>query len=193
MQKRTLAILAVLALAGSAALLPAQEGARGGASTRASSAGALFNFRNLQLDLGPYNDGVLSGGGLKYWIKDTMALRGLMSLYYNSYTPAGGTDAETTSVLSLGAGLEFHPANAAMSPYFGLFAGGKMTTISDVTLYGFYGGGMVGVEYRFVKTLSVFAEYQVRIGLDSSGFTLSVANSTAASDGAVFGICVYFR
>ena len=156
---------------------------------RSGDVGFLFNFQNLLTNILVYNDGFQSGFGAKYWLNDKLALRGLLGFYFNSYTASGETTADTSSVFSLGAGMEFHPRKDVISPYLGGFLGTKLEKWVDVTSAGFYGGAMAGVEYLIAKGVSLFGEYQLSITFDSNGTTVSLADS---SDGAIFGICIYF-
>lgn len=173
-------------------LLPAEVGTKASSIGRAGDWGFLFNFKNLLVDILPYDDGFQSGLGIKYWVKESIALRGLFGLYFNSYKAAGDTTADTHTTLALGAGAEFHPRSAKVSPYFGPFAGWKMEKVLDVTENGFYLGVMGGVEFRVIDCLSLFGEYQLRYSSDSTGSTVTVADIDTPANGAIFGLSIYF-
>jgi hypothetical protein len=189
-RKSFIAVIIVLSL--SIAVLPAQGKAQPQPIGRSGELGLLFNCQNLLADILPYNDGFQSGIGVKYWPMENLALRGLLGLYYNSYTAPEDTIADTTTYLSLGAGAEYHPRSAKMSPYFGAFAGMKMNIISDVTATGYYAGVMAGAEYRIGNNLALFGEYQIRFSYDSKGTTVSIGNIEDTTNGAVIGIGLYF-
>jgi hypothetical protein len=192
MAKKMPLFIMIVLFSAFAVLLPAQEKAKAAPLGRAGEVGLLFNFHSLLADILPYNDGFQSGVGAKFWLKKNIAIRGLLGLYFNSYTPAGDTVADTTTYLSLGTGLEYHPRSATISPYVGGLAGMKMNIVSEVTAMGFYAGGMAGVECRLWDWLSLFGEYQLRFSYDSKGSTLSLGDIVDPSDGAIIGLCVYF-
>lgn len=190
-RSKLLLIIVVLAITPTF-MLPAQEKNNASSIGRAGNVGILFGFRNLLGDILPYSDGVQSGIGAKYWVNDRLAARALLGLYFNSYTPSGDTVADTTTYISLSAGLEYHPKSAKLGPYLGGFAGMKMDKVSDVTAMGFYAGAMAGVEYRVLDCLSLFAEYQLRLSYDSKGLTVSLGDIVDSTNGAIIGLCVYF-
>lgn len=162
-------------------------------SGRTGDFGLIFNFQNLLVDLLPYDDGYQNGAGLKYWLSETLALRGLLGLNFNSYTPPGGT-ASTTTLFSLGAAAEFHARKTGkVSPYAGGFFGTRMEFLPATDpAADFYLGAMAGAEYRVLDFLSFFGEYQLRMTFDAAGTTISLADIANPRAGAVFGIILYF-
>ncbi len=156
-----ISILAVSTTAESQTLTVAKKGDRA----------VLFNFVGLStINLNGYQGGI----GGKYFISNSLALRGLLLFGMDNKT-TNGTPNLTDDYLSygVGGGLEYHLALASsISPYVGgafSFQNSVETTNPGAnrttsTVWGV--GAIGGVEYFFNQNLSLSAEYQ--FGLTST-------------------------
>jgi opacity protein-like surface antigen len=151
------------------------------AADAAQSLGFIFEMRNLLLSIDSYDDGFQAGAGLKWWMMNTLALRGLLNFDLNIF------EGNTTAEIGLGCGAELHPVKAKVSPYFGGFVGTRL--VMDVeNAVDFYFGGMAGVEMRVWENVGAFAEYDLLMRFDADGFTMGIG----AGGGAQIGLIIYF-
>jgi hypothetical protein len=177
---RKVTILAVIALA--FVLAPAAFAADAGSG---SSLGIVFNLNSVLLSIGDYSDGVQAGGGIKWWIKDDLALRALLG--FNITSDLTQQPPATTSRLGLSAGAEWHPrARAKVSPYLGGFAG--IQAMMPANTIDFYIGGMGGVELTVWENVGVFGEYDLLAAWTAAGFTIGIG----AGSSAKLGLAIYF-
>ncbi len=145
------------------------------------SFGFLFEMKNLLLSIDSYDDGFQAGAGLKWWMMDTVALRGLLNFEMNIF------EGNTTAEIGLSCGAELHPVKAKVSPYFGGFAGTRLVMDAENAV-DFYFGGMAGVEMRVWENVGAFAEYDLLMRFDAEGFTMGIG----AGGGAQIGLIIYF-
>lgn len=155
--------------------------------------GLLVKFQNVSSGLLAFEDGVQQGVGVKYWLKDDLALRGLLGLYLNAYKPEGADETELSTTVSLGAGLERHRPAGKASPYAGGFAGVELEGVSGTAAFGCYAGAMAGIEYRILSLSTFFVEYQLLCRYDLKGLTVTIGNIEDPLGALVCGLCFYFR
>ncbi len=164
----------------------------GGAKNSAKEppkAGFIFAFQNLLDAIMPFNDGYQNGAGMKLWFGKNLAARALLGFNFNA--PQGGVD--TTTLISLGAGAEYHLKPGKASPYLGGLIGTRMDLSSgQQAALDFYLGGMAGAEIQILDNLAIYGEYQLKLVLDSMGTTISLADIANPAKGAVFGFILYF-
>jgi hypothetical protein len=172
----------VLALALVAALSPlaAQPAAK---ASHYSDFGLIFDLQSLLLSTDSFEDGYQAGAGLKWWMRDKLALRGLFTFEFNSL------EAVNETMAGLSAGLEWHPAPKKISPYLGGFLGMRMTAVTaEDPAFDLYMGGMGGVEMAIWQNINVYGEYELVASLDADGFTVGMGGPGAVH----LGLIVYF-
>lgn len=166
----------------------------------------LFNFTGLStLNLGAYDGGI----GGKYFIRDGVAVRGMLLFGVDNTTTkgaAGMTDAKDNKfALGLEGGLEYHlPLSSRVSPYAGggiyfmtsaetrtltvPIGAAAISTKNTSTTFGL--GGIAGVEYFFNSNISLAAEYQLGLALSNTSNPgtreLSIGFQTAGLTFAVY-------
>jgi hypothetical protein len=141
----------------------------------------LFNFKNIESIASPYDDGLQTGAGMKYWFSDTLNMRALMSVLVEPYAWLDTT--EVTVGLSVGA--EFHPRPMKVSPYFGGIFGCKLYYDGTEILPAYYLGGISGVEVKIAQYFSIYAEYQAMFVFDANGLGFRLG------DTAILGFAIY--
>jgi hypothetical protein len=174
--KKAIFILALLA-----ALFPLT--AQAASPLHYSNFGLVFDLQSLLLSTDSFNDGYQAGAGLKWWMRDKLALRSLLTFEFNSL------EAVNTTMAGLSAGLEWHPAPKRISPYLGGFLGLRMTAATaEETAFDFYLGGMGGVEMAIWQNINVYGEYELVASIDADGFTVGMGGPGAVH----LGMIVYF-
>jgi hypothetical protein len=141
----------------------------------------LFNFKDLESLASPYDDGLQTGAGMKYWISDTLNVRALLSVLVEPYAWLDTTEA--TVGLSIGA--EFHPRPMKVSPYFGGLTGCKLYYDGTEILPAYYLGGISGVEVKIARYFSLYAEYQAMFMYDANGLSFRLG------DNVILGFAIY--
>jgi len=143
--------------------------------------GIIFNVPNILMDVESSNDGMMAGLGLKYWLKDKTALRGLLE--FTLLNPGAGT---TTTTFGLSGAFEYHFVKGKVSPYTGFLAGIEIQSVTGnpVTL-GLILGGMLGAEVRVLDYLGLFAEYNLRMQYSDPAFNLILVMGNNASIGVI--------
>jgi hypothetical protein len=139
--------------------------------------GIVFGFASVLTPTG-FTDAYQAGIGVKAWLDDQNAVRGVFRL---AFVPDQGAGSQTD--LGLGAAWERHLGSGPVTPYMGAFAGTSIDIQngSDVDLYL---GGVFGGEMPVMDNLNIFGEYDLRFLIDDIGFWIdNVAN---------FGFILYF-
>lgn len=139
--------------------------------------GIVFGFSSVLTPTG-LTDAFQAGVGVKGWLNDQNALRGVLRL---AFAPDQGAGSQTD--IGIGAAWERHLGAGPVTPYVGAFAGTSVVVQggSDVDLYF---GGVFGGEMPVMDNLHIFGEYDLRFLVDDIGFWLdNVAN---------FGFILYF-
>jgi opacity protein-like surface antigen len=191
--KKTVILIAILVLAGSAAF-----GQDVVPSVNAGSMGVLFEFSGLaNLGAGAYQGGI----GGKLYLSDRMAVRVAAQFQYASVNdkahpvaPQRGIDgSESGTTFGLLAAIEYHLGKGRARPYIGAGALFSTTstdykpmvtganpiqsetknaqqtiggvTFTPATTFGV--AGLIGVEFFLYKELSLSAEYQIMYGMMS--------------------------
>ncbi len=173
-------------------------------SGRRMTPGFIFNASNLLLDLSAYQGGV--GGKLDF---GDYALRGLFSFALRN-SQADTTDNDID--LTLGLAAEFPFFQGRVSPYWGGFIDGTVTSektesaAGDVTSTLMLSGSvgpLLGAELAIFDFLSVFAEYQLAFGIsrttteneatDISDETTNYNLATELGNAGSLGIVIYLK
>jgi len=148
--------------------------------------GLMFGLADI-LSVDAYADGYQAGAGIKLSLKPDFALRGLLSIDHNSQ------DSTSRTALGLGAAGEWHFAEGTVSPYAGGLVGSRfLWETGQDSAVDFYFGGLFGVEARIVKSLALFAEYDLVASFDGAGFSIRLGPRDSSLGGAQVGFIVYF-
>jgi hypothetical protein len=156
--------------------------AQGKGGAKGQKLGLVFNVTNLLMDVGTASDGLIGGLGLKYWLGDKAALRGILEFSY-----AADSAADTSSTLfGLSAAFEYHFVRAKVSPYVGGLAGLEVATATGTPSdFGFYVGPILGAEVSLLDYLGLFAEYILLLRMNEPNFFLDLTIGNAASIGLI--------
>jgi hypothetical protein len=166
-RKASICIVLVLALS----LLVASGAGAQGKGGQAGNLGLIFNVSDLLMAISPSSDGVSAGVGLKYWLAQKSALRGILEFTYAS------NSATNTSSLNLGlsAAYEYHFVRARVSPYAGGLAGFHVSTATGAPNdFAFYLAGILGAEVTLIDSVALFAEYNLRMLFNDPNFNLGL-------------------
>ncbi len=181
-RKASICIVLVFALA---CLVALGAGAQGKGAT-GGKLGIVFNVPNLLLDVDNASlDGVSAGLGLKYWLGQKAAIRGVLEFNYNSDSTPPAT---STTAFGLSGAFEYHLVKAKVSPYVGGLAGIRITAATGAASdFGFFIGAMLGAEVAVLDYLGLFAEYDLLLTMNEPlfGINLGIGN------GAAIGLIVY--
>ncbi len=180
--RKNVALLVLIMIVGSASAF-AQAKAPPEADTGGKTDIAmLFCFSNLVAAASPYDDGFLTGAGLKYWFTDKIGARFLATA---QVVPDPVTEtSETTLGFSIAGEYHFRPG--LVSPYAGGLLGLK-TRMDDTGNYLDFAFGLVGgVEVMLYKNFSLYGEYQALAVRDRNGFGFALGNR------AILGFAIYF-
>ena len=149
--------------------------------TRKTDFALLFNFKDLQSLASPYDDGLQTGAGMKYWITNMINVRALLSVLVEPYAWL-----DTTEVtVGFSAGAEIHPHPMKVSPYLGGLAGCKLYYDGTEIEPAYYLGGISGVEVKIAQSFSIYAEYQAMFVFDVNGLSFRLG------DTAILGFAIY--
>jgi hypothetical protein len=120
-RKASIGIVLVFALA----LLGALGAGAQGKGLSGGKLGLVFSVPDILLQIEEASfDGLSAGLGLKYWLAEKMALRGVLEFNYNNDSGTG----LTTTAFGLSGAFEYHLLKAKVSPYVGGLAGIRVTT-----------------------------------------------------------------
>ncbi len=146
--------------------------------------GIIFNVASLLMSIADYNDGVQGGAGLKLWLNDNMAVRGLFDFYYlNDSTP--GVSSEMT--IGAAADFEYHFIRAKISPYGGGLAGFQIIT-GPANNLALYFGAIFGAEMELLENLSLFGEYNLLLKIDEPQLEIDLEIGNNAQIGLIIYI-----
>ena len=151
-------------------------------SAGAQKLGLVFNLWDMTVVGTNSSDGLSAGAGMKYWLSDKMAIRGLLEFVYDRDSTADTTD----TFFGLSAAFEYHFITGKVSPYAGglvgtLIQGGDTSNLSLIL------AGLFGVELRVMDVLGLFAEYQLGFFIDEPVTQIFLG----AGNNAMFGVIVY--
>ncbi|HRI46157.1 MAG: outer membrane beta-barrel protein [Ignavibacteriaceae bacterium] len=164
----------------------------------------LFQFSGLSFLQANEFEG---GAGAKYFLNNRIAVRGLVKFSNSSsVTPwngvSAGNDGESsTTMLGLGAAVQYYMTIGEMSPYFG--GGAAFSTTSSETKSAYPNGGsqtvtkddpatnagtridvyaLLGVEYFIKENISLSAEYRLGYGsLSRADYSITSGGTTTTT------------
>ena len=166
-RKASICIVMVFALVSLVAL---GAGAQGKGSA-GGKLGIVFNVPNLLLQIVEADDGVSAGLGLKYWLGQKAALRGILDFSYHN--DSATSTSQTTFGLS--GAFEYHFVKARVSPYAGGLAGINIATATGTPSdFAFYLAGILGAEVTLIDSVALFAEYNLRLYFNEPDFNIDV-------------------
>jgi hypothetical protein len=144
--------------------------------------GIIFNIWDLA-GSDSSSDGLSAGLGMKYWIGQKTAIRGLLD--FERYRDSG---ADTTDFFfGLSGAFEYHFVTGNISPYTGGLVGLRIQG-GDASDLGLLLAGLLGVEVRVMSAVSLFAEYSLSLFInDPTNFDLVLG----AGNNAAIGVVVY--
>jgi hypothetical protein len=150
------------------------------AAARGQKLGLVFNVTNILLDIQEASDGVSAGLGMKYWLADKMALRGVLDFNYTS------NSVTTSSNFGLSGAFEYHLIKAKVSPYVGGLVGIHVIGATGTPLdFGFFVGGVLGAEVAVLDYLGLFAEYNLRLNMNEPSFGVDLGLGNNAQIGLI--------
>lgn len=177
-----LVVFVVLLPAGLAAQEEAEE-EKAGLNLKGKRLGLIFNFIGLAGDLiTEQTDNVQGGLGLKLWLGEKTAVRGLLDLQHQNVSGTSDT------WFGLSAAFEYHFHQRRVSPYGGGVAGLTMQTGTANDL-GLYFGALLGAEFELVENLNLFGEYNLLVEINEPNFDVNLE----LGNNAQIGIIVYLN
>jgi hypothetical protein len=153
--------------------------------------GLIVNFSGLAGYLiAQHDDGMQTGPpgsptgglGLKLWIGDKSAVRGLLDFRYQNI--AGTTD----TWFGLSGAYEYHLLQRRVSPYLGALTGLAIRT-GTATDLGLYFGALLGAEFELVENLNLFGEYGLIVDINEPDLIIDLG----LGNNAQIGIIVYLN
>jgi hypothetical protein len=173
-------IALVLALGLIVALGAAAQGKEKKTDLNGHKLGLIFNLDNFLLDIGDAaQEGVVAGLGLKYWLGDKAALRGVLGFNYTNDS-ASSTSATT---FGLSVAFEYHFLKTKVSPYVGGLAEGQFMTPANHLRFSL--GGIFGAEVAILDYLGLYAEYNLLIVMDEPVFSIDLGIGNHAQIGLI--------
>jgi hypothetical protein len=167
--------------------------------------GFIFNTTNILFDIESYLGGIgfkMKNVDLKFAVCDLRLLGDFLLVKdFNMFE------------INLGATLEFHFLKNRVSPYWGVFLNSGLTRYrtetdsdnwSELLTIPVSTGGILGVEFFLLDSLSFFAEYAVEINLSNNFNNISVGGTltettttdfyidTKLGNSSRLGIVIYF-
>jgi hypothetical protein len=176
MNRRTWVVVCLaVVLAFGVALSAGAQGKGGGGG----KLGLVFNLWDLAAGTAS-SDGVLTGAGVKYWLADKMAIRGILEFQYlhNKTTDA------TTTLFGASGAFEYHFKTGRVSPYAGGLVG-VLVQGGDTSDLNLLLGGLLGVEMRVMDSLGLFAEYSLSLFSNDTLTDIVLGAGNNASIGVV--------
>lgn len=186
MRKQLVFPLTLLLLAGIAFPLsvPAQEEHKG-LSLKGKKVGLIFNLSSLLVDIiDEHSDNVQGGLGLKMWLGQKTALRGICDFFHLRDSDLDVTD----TTFGISAALEYHFLERRVSPYAGGIAGTRISTGTTNNL-ALYFGALLGAEIDIIENLALFGEYNLLLTVDEPQFAIDLG----IGNNAQIGIIVYLN
>ena len=146
--------------------------------------GLIVNFSGLDFNalIDEYGDSFQTGLGMKVWLGDKSAVRGLIDFRYQNL---GGT---SDTWFGLSAAYEYHLLQRRVSPYLGGLAGLTVRTGTTTDL-GLYFGAVLGAEFELVENLNLFGEYSLIVDINEPDFVIDLG----LGNNAQIGIIVYLN
>lgn len=144
--------------------------------------GLVFNIWDFLAGSVDSSDGISAGLGVKYWLAEKMAIRGILDFEYARNATLDTTD----TYFGVSGTFEYHFKPGKVSPYAGGVVGvgivGGDTSNLDLLL-----GGLFGVEVRVMDSLGFFGEYSLFLNLDEPTTNIGLG----AGNNAAIGVVVY--
>lgn len=184
MNKRVfIAALIVVSVVFLPAGLTAQEEEKAGLNLKGKRLGLIFNFLGLANTLIAENDdGVQGGLGMKLWLGEKTAVRGLVDFQHQNVSGTSDT------WIGVSAAFEYHFLQRRVSPYGGGLAGLNLQTGTANDL-GLYFGALLGAEFELVENLNLFGEYNLLVEINEPRFDVNLG----LGNNAQIGIIVYLN
>ena len=167
-RKTSICIVLVFALVSLVALGAGAQG-KGAAGGKL---GIIFNVPDLLLNIDNASfNGLSAGLGLKYWLGQKAAVRGILDFGYHNNSAT--STSQTTFGLS--GAFEYHFVRARVSPYAGGLAGINIATATGTpSNFAFYLAGILGAEVTLIDSVALFAEYNLRLYFNEPDFNIDV-------------------
>jgi hypothetical protein len=147
--------------------------------------GLIFNLWDLlALEGVASSDGLSAGVGMKYWLGDKMAIRGLLDFERRRDSAADTTE----SFFGVSGAFEYHFTTGRVSPYTGGLVGLRIEG-GDASNLGLLLSGLFGVEVRVMDALGLFGEYSLSLFIDEPDTNIVLG----AGNNAAIGVVVYLR
>lgn len=146
--------------------------------------GLMFNVEFMDL-IQNSGDGVITGFGMKAWLSENLAIRGLT--LFNLYNDTALN--QTTINFGFSLAGEYHFIDGIVSPYAGALAG--IYILSDASGIGadYHLGCLFGVEIKPADMLSFYAEYSLTATFREVGIEVDLGKNHSP----VIGVIVYFN
>jgi hypothetical protein len=146
--------------------------------------GLIVNFAGLANAalFGEYDDGIQGGMGMKLWLGEKSAVRGLIDFLYDNQ------DGTATTNFGVSGAYEYHLLQRRISPYLGALAGIAIETGATNDL-GVYFGGLMGAEFELVENINLFGEYGLIVNINEPDFTIDLRLGNAGK----LGIIIYLN
>lgn len=173
--------LIVLVLVAGAALAFGADKAAGTEALGGRDIGLIINLVNPFTFAGA-GDGVQTGLGMKVWLNERGALRGLLALDVQSI------GATTDFNFGVSAAYEQHLTTGKVSPYVGGIAGTavQLGAVQNLT---FFLGGLLGAEVQVMERVALFAEYELLFRVENPNFFIDLG----IGNNAQLGVIVYLQ
>ena len=151
--------------------------------------GLIVNFTGLANDqVAAYNDGGQTdpnhagGLGIKLWVGEKSAVRGLLDIEHVN------DDGTKDTWFGLSGAYEYHLLQRRVSPYLGGLAGLQVQT-GTTNNVGLYFGAILGAEFELVENLNLFGEYSLLASIIDPIFSIDLGLGNHAQ----LGIIVYLN
>ena len=127
-------------------------------------------------------DGVQAGLGMKLWLGDRSALRGLLALDFQY------DGAAVDLGFGVSAAYEHHLSTGKISPYVGGIVGTglQLGTVQNLTVYL---GGLLGAEVQVIERVAFFVEYELLFRMDEPDFLIDLG----IGNNAQLGVIIYLQ
>lgn len=146
--------------------------------------GLLMNLGAGLFDVNEYSDNFQSGIGIKKWMPNNSAIRGLVNLhlYYHRLLE------QFHCSCGIGFTYEKHLSSRILTPFCG-FTGGAQFAVYPKFSYDIYGGAILGAEAHLLDYLSLFVEYDLLLEFGDAQYALDLG----IGNNAQIGLIIYLN